>query len=483
MSETRTYPNYIDGEWVASDRLFENVNPADSDDMVGLFCKANQADVNMAAEAAREAFPAWAALAAPARGAYLYKVADILERNLDTLASEMTREEGKTLAEAKGETMRSINIFRYFAGEGSRMPGIQVPSERDRVFMYAVRRPLGVVAQINPWNFPSAIPAWKLAPALVAGNTVLVKPATLAPLCAWRLAEACHEAGVPKGVVNLICGSGGEVGEAMVSAEPVKAVSFTGSIPVGQALHARASERRLRIQLEMGGKNPTIVLADADIEKAVANTINAAMFSTGQKCTATSRVIVESSIHDEFLARVVTAAKNLKVGNGLHPGVQVGPAIDREQLATNASYCRLAAEEGAQLECGGHALADGEYAKGHFFQPTVFSGVAEDMRIAQEEVFGPVLGVLRAADFEDCMRIANKTEFGLSASIQTRDVSRIFEYVNRIEAGLITVNLPSAGVEYQLPFGGSKESSFGPKEQGPVALDFYTDYKTVYLGY
>ncbi len=483
MSEPRTYPNYIEGEWIRSDSRFENLNPADASDCVGLFCKANQADVNVAAQAAQRAFPAWSSLTGPARGAYLYRVADILERNLDSLARDMTREEGKTVPEAKGETMRSINIFRYFAGEGSRIPGIQVPSERDRVFMYAVRRPLGVVAQINPWNFPSAIPAWKLAPALIAGNTVLLKPATAAPLSAWRIVEACHEAGIPKGVVNLLCGSGGEVGDAMIHAEPVRAVSFTGSVPVGQALHARASERRIRIQLEMGGKNPTIVLADANLEKAVANTINAAMFSTGQKCTATSRVIVEDAIHDEFLARTVEAALALRVGDGLKPDVQVGPVIDRDQLDTNNRYCRIAESEGAKLECGGHVLADGEYANGFFFQPTVFSGVTEDMRIAQEEVFGPVLGVMRAADFEDCMRIANKTELGLSASIQTRDVSRIFEYVNRIEAGLITVNLPSAGVEYQLPFGGSKESSFGPKEQGPVALDFYTDYKTVYLGY
>ena len=483
MSEPKTYPNYIDGEWVTSDRTFEDLNPADTSDCVGIFCKANQADVNVAAQAAEDAFPAWAALTGPARGAYLYKVADILERNLDSLAREMTREEGKTLPEAIGETMRSINIFRYFGGEGSRIPGIQVPSERDRVFMYAVRRPLGVVAQISPWNFPSAIPAWKLAPALVAGNTVLVKPATAAPLSAWRIAEACHEAGIPKGVVNLICGSGGEVGDAMVHAEPVKAVSFTGSVPVGQLLHARASARRIRIQLEMGGKNPTIVLADADLEKAVANTINAAMFSTGQKCTATSRVIVEDAIHDEFLARTVEAARALRVGNGLEAGVQVGPAIDQDQLDTNDRYCRIAESEGAVLECGGQVLREGDFARGFFFAPTVFSGVREEMRIAKEEVFGPVLGVIRAANFEDCMRVANKTEFGLSASIQTRNVSRIFEYVNRIEAGLITVNLPSAGVEYQLPFGGSKESSFGPKEQGPVALDFYTDYKTVYLGY
>ncbi len=483
MADVKTFPNYINGEWVASERIFENFNPADAGDCVGVFCKGNRADVQAAAAAAQEAYPSWAAMNAPQRARYLFKVADILENNLDSLAREMTREEGKTLPEAAGETMRSVNIFRYFAGEGARMPGMLVPSERDRVFMYSVRRPLGVVAQINPWNFPSAIPAWKLAPALIAGNTVLVKPATAAPLSSWRIAEACHRAGIPRGVVNFICGSGGEVGEAMVDAEPVKAVSFTGSCAVGRALHAQASARRLRIQLEMGGKNPTIVLADADLPKAVGNTVNAAMFSTGQKCTATSRVIVEDGIYDEFVAALIDAVKALKVGNGLDKGVQIGPAIDRAQLDTNVRYCEIARNEGAQLACGGRVLDEGEYAKGFFFEPTVFTAVEEDMRIAQEEVFGPVLAVLRAADFDDAMRIANKIDFGLSASIQTQNVSRIFEYVNRIEAGLITVNLPSAGVEYQLPFGGTKESSFGPKEQGPAALDFYSDYKTIYLGY
>ncbi len=483
MSEVKTFPNYIAGEWAAAERTFENRNPADAGDCVGVFCKGNRADVAAAAAAAQEAYPSWAAMNAPQRGKYLFKVADMLESNLDSLAREMTREEGKTLPEAAGETMRSVNIFRYFAAEGSRMPGMLVPSERDRVFMYSVRRPLGVVAQINPWNFPSAIPAWKLAPALIAGNTVLVKPATAAPLSGWRIAEACHQAGIPRGVVNFICGSGGEVGEAMVNAGPVKAVSFTGSCAVGRALHAQASARRLRIQLEMGGKNPTIVLADADLQKAVGSTVNAAMFSTGQKCTATSRVIVEDGIYDEFVAALIDAVKALKVGNGLDKGVQIGPVIDRAQLETNAKYCEIAQNEGAKLACGGRVLDEGEYAKGFFFEPTVFTAVEEDMRIAQEEVFGPVLAVLRAADFDDAMRIANKIDFGLSASIQTQNVSRIFEYVNRIEAGLITVNLPSAGVEYQLPFGGTKESSFGPKEQGPAALDFYSDYKTIYLGY
>jgi aldehyde dehydrogenase (NAD+) len=349
--------------------------------------------------------------------------------------------------------------------------------------MYSIRKPLGVVGLVTPWNFPSAIPAWKLAPALIAGNTVILKPASTAPLSAWRIVEACHEAGMPKGVVNFVAGSGGELGEALVNAKPLKAISFTGSCAVGDWLHERASKRKLRIQLEMGGKNPTIVLADADLTAAIANTVNAAMFSTGQKCTATSRVIVEESIHDEFLKGVVEQTKALKVGNGLNDGIQIGPAIDKSQLETNARYCEIAQKEGAKLECGGKILKDGDYAKGYFFEPTVFSGVTENMRIAQEEVFGPVLAVMTAKDFAHAMKLANNIEFGLSASIQTNNVSRIFEYVQQIEAGLITVNLPSAGVEYQLPFGGTKGSSFGPKEQGPSALDFYSDWKTIYLKY
>jgi aldehyde dehydrogenase (NAD+) len=318
---------------------------------------------------------------------------------------------------------------------------------------------------------------------LIAGNTVVLKPASAAPLSGWRIVEACHQAGVPKGVVNLVAGSGGELGEALVNAKPLKAISFTGSCEVGDWLHERASKRKLRIQLEMGGKNPTIVLADADMKAAIANTVNAAMFSTGQKCTATSRVIVEESVYNEFVKGLVAQTKTLKVGNGLQDGVQIGPAIDKAQLETNARYCEIAQKEGAKLECGGRILTDGDFAKGYFFEPTVFTGVTEKMRIAQEEVFGPVLAVMKAKDFEDALRIANNIAFGLSASIQTNNVSRVFEYVQKIEAGLITVNLPSAGVEYQLPFGGTKGSSFGPKEQGPSALDFYSDWKTIYLKY
>ena len=308
-------------------------------------------------------------------------------------------------------------------------------------------------------------------------------PASAAPLSAWHLVEACHEVGVPKGVVNFVAGSGAELGEGLVGVEPLKAISFTGSCDVGNWLHARASERRLRIQLEMGGKNPTIILSDADLSSAVDNTINAAFASTGQKCTATSRVIVEDDIYESFVASLLEKTRALKVGNGLEPGIDIGPAIDQAQLDTNIRYVEIANQDGAKLELGGDRLTGGDYDRGYFFEPTVFTGVEEGMRIAQEEVFGPVLAVMRARNFEHAIDIANNVDFGLSASIQTTNVSRIFEYVQRIEAGLLTVNLPSAGVEYQLPFGGTKDSSFGPKEQGPAALDFYTDYKTVYLKY
>src|SRR5579864_4742240 len=316
-----TFANYIDGAWHPGP-TFENRNPANTDELVGLFTKGSPADVHAAAEAASRALPAWSALPAPARGNCLFKVAEILDRKFDQIASEMTREEGKTLPESKGEVRRSINIFRYFAGEGSRLPGLLVPSERERVHMFAIRKPIGVVGLVTPWNFPSAIPAWKMAPALICGNTVVVKPASAAPLSAWRIVEACHEAGIPKGVVNFVAGSGGELGKALVEAAPLKAVSFTGSCEVGRWLHEEASRRSLRIQLEMGGKNPTIVLADADFNAAVENTVNAAFFSTGQKCTATSRVIVEDKIYDRFVEALVERTKKLKVGDGMQAGVR-----------------------------------------------------------------------------------------------------------------------------------------------------------------
>src|SRR6476620_11773514 len=311
---TPTFANYINGEWVTRSEMFDNRNPANTVE-----------DVADAADAAAAALPGWSSMSGPARGNILYRAADILDRKFEQVAADMTREEGKTLPEAKGEVRRSINIFRYFAGEGSRMPGMLVPSERDRVHMFALRKPVGVVGLITPWNFPSAIPAWKLAPALIAGNTVIIKPASVAPLSAWRLVEACHEAGIPKGVVNFIAGSGGEIGNALVNAKPLKAISFTGSCEIGNWLHAEASKRRLRIQLEMGGKNPTIVLNDADFNTAVENTVNAAFFSTGQKCTATSRVIVEEGIYNKFIDAMVERTKKLKIGNGMDSGIDIGP--------------------------------------------------------------------------------------------------------------------------------------------------------------
>ena len=477
-----TFRNYINGEWVDGS-TFENRNPANTDEVVGLFVKGTAADVDRAADAAQAAFAKWSAMPGPARGAFLFKVADILEKKFDQLGEEMCREEGKTLPEAKGEVRRAINIFRYFGSEGSRLPGHLVPSERDRVHMFAIRKPIGVIGLITPWNFPIAIPAWKMAPALVCGNTIIVKPASVSPMSAWRIVEACHEAGIPAGVVNFIAGSGATIGAALVNAKPVKAISFTGSVEVGNWVHTEGSKRQLRLQLEMGGKNPTIVLADCDFNSAVENVVNASFFSTGQKCTATSRAIVEAPIYDKFVAALVERTKKLKVGNGMEAGIDIGPAVDEGQLETDLKYIAIGRKENGEPLCGGNRLTGGAYDKGYFIEPTIFADVKEGDTLATEEVFGPVLVVMKATDAADALRMANATEFGLSASIQTTNISRVFEFVYGCEAGLLTVNLPSAGVEYQLPFGGTKGSSFGPKEQGPAAMDFYSDYKTIYLKY
>ena len=480
------FSNYIDGQWVEGP-TFENRNPADTDELVGLFVAGTPRDIDAAAAAAQKALGPWSALPAPARGAYLFKAAEILDGRFESVAADMTREEGKTLPEAKGEVRRTINILRYFAGEGSRLNAVMVPSERERVQMWAQRKPVGVVGLITPWNFPSAIPAWKLAPALICGNTVVLKPASPAPLSAWRIVEAFHEAGLPKGVLNFVAGSG-EAGAALANAAPVRAISFTGSCAVGNRLHEAASKRRMRIQLEMGGKNPTVVLADCDFKAAVDNVVNAAFFSTGQKCTATSRAIVEEPIYSRFVDAVVQRASALKVGNGMNPGVDMGPAVSESQLQTNLEYISIGRKEAGEPLCGGERLTgrgpNGEdLSKGYYCAPTVFADVTPSMRIAQEEIFGPVLAMMRARDFGHAMELANATPLGLSASVQTTNVARVFEFVQQMEAGLLTVNLPSAGVEYQLPFGGTKDSSFGPKEQGPAALEFYSDYKTVYLKY
>ena len=481
----KVFKNYINGEWTESKsgKTFPNINPANTDETVGLFQSSTADDVNEACAAAANAQSAWAALPATKRGEHLFKAAELLEARLAQLGEEMTREEGKTLPEALGEVKRAINIFRYFGGEGSRQFTYQVPSERENVVCYTIRKPLGTVALITPWNFPSAIPAWKLAPALVAGNTVVLKPASLAPLSAYRLVEALHETGVPAGAINYVTGSGGSVGDALTSNKAINAVSFTGSTSVGNALYEKVAPRKIRIQLEMGGKNPTIVLADSDLDYAADTLINGAFFSTGQKCTACSRAIVERSIYEPLVEKLVEKTRQLKVGNGLEAGVQIGPAVDEAQLKTDLDYIEIAQREGAQLLCGGKRLTGNNYDKGFFIEPTIFSAVNCEMRIAQEEVFGPVLALMPADDFEEAMKLANDVRFGLSASIISKDLTRVHQFINQIEAGLITVNLPTAGVEYQLPFGGTKESSFGMREQGPQALDFYTETRTVYLKY
>jgi alpha-ketoglutaric semialdehyde dehydrogenase len=480
-----TFQNFIGGEWVGarSGATFENRNPADTSDLVGHFAKSDREDARQAIAVAQAAQPAWAAVPAPRRGEVLYRAANLLESRADSVAREMTREEGKTLPEARGEVNRAINILRYYGGEGARLGGQHVPSERPGVFIQTRRRPLGVVGLITPWNFPIAIPAWKAAPALIAGNAVVLKPSDLAPLCAVRLVEVLGEAGLVPGALNLVTGPGSKVGAEIVENPAVRAVSFTGSEATGSGIAVEAAKRRARVQLEMGGKNPTVVLADADIPDAVNVVVNAAFFSTGQRCTATSRVIVEAGIADRFTAALAARARTLKVGNGLEPGIEVGPSIDERQLATVLDYVQIGASEGARVVCGGERLTAGAHARGFFSSPAVLTDVEAGMRVAQEEIFGPVLAVQVAENLDHAIELANGVRYGLSAGVCTTSLRSAYEFVNRIEVGLAMVNLPSAGVEYHVPFGGSKASSMGMREQGPVAVDFYSEIQTAYFKY
>ena len=371
----KRFDNYIDGQWTSGSKTFENRNPANTDEVVGVFIAGDPSEVEAAASAAEAAFPAWSQLAGPARGNYLFKAADILDRRFEQIAADMTREEGKTLPEAKGEVRRSINIFRYFAGEGSRMPGMLVPSERDRVHMFAIRKPIGVVGLVTPWNFPSAIPAWKLAPALICGNTVVLKPASAAPLSAWRIVEALHEAGAAEGRGQFRRRLRRRTRAGAGECEAAERRLVHRICEIGNWLHGEASKRRLRIQLEMGGKNPTIVLADADFKSAVENVVNAAFFSTGQKCTATSRAIVEDAIYDRFVEALVERTRKLKVGDGMQPGIEIGPCVDQEQMETELRYIEIGSKEAGAPVVGGRRLTGGAYDKGYFVEPTVFADV------------------------------------------------------------------------------------------------------------
>lgn len=476
-----TFQNYIRGEWQPAARreVYENHNPADRRDVIGFFAASTPEDVASACEAAAEALPAWRALAAPERGQYLAKAADVLQSRLEEVAQALTREEGKTLAEARGETARAVAILRYYAGEGLRPVGEVIPSFGARSFLFTTRVPLGVCVLITPWNFPIAVPAWKIAPALVYGNTVVFKPASLTPHTAVLLAQVFDEAGIPEGVFNLVTGSGALIGESLVCHPEVRGVSFTGSNSVGKRIAALAVERGVRYQLEMGGKNPILIAPDADLEQAVELTVRGAMLSCGQKCTATSRAIVCAPLVEAFTERVIRRVASLKQGPGTDESCFLGPVVSEEQRQKILEYIRVGQEEGARLLIGGGVPEGPQFAHGYYVQPTVFGDVSPKMRIAQEEIFGPVLAILPAKDLDEAIAIANDVRFGLSASLVTRNLNAALTYVDRIEAGLVRVNGETAGVEPQAPFGGMKESSSYSREQGRAAIEFFTQVKTV----
>ncbi len=478
----KTYPNYIDGQWLSSrsGTTFDDINPADARDIVGKFPASGPADAEEAIAAAERALPDWTALSAPDRGKYLLKAADILERRADEVAAALTRDEGKTLAEARGETLRAVLIFRYYGMDAYHATGDVIPSTSAGTLMFTRRVPVGIVVLVTPWNFPIAIPVWKLAPAVAYGNTVVLKPSSLAPLTAHLVAEVLHEANLPPGVVNLIHGPGGPISETLVS-PPVKAVSFTGSSEVGRGLAMRAAEFGIKYQLEMGGKNPAIVLPDANLDQAVDLTTSGAFRSAGEKCTATSRAIVVGPIIGEFTKRLVEKTKKLKLGPGTDPEAYLGPVITKSAQERILAHIELGKKEGARLLFGGGVPKGEPFDRGFYVEPTVFGDVRPEMKLAQEEIFGPVLAIIGVETFDEAIAIANGTRYGLSASIFTRDLDRVLEYADRIEAGLVRVNGETAGVEPQAPFGGFKGSSSFSREQGRAAIDFFTQIKTVYF--
>ncbi len=482
----RNYTNFIAGEWVAakSGQTFKNSNPADTRELVAEYPLSGKEDAAAAIAAAKAAFPGWAATTPPARGRILSKTSQILEARKAELAELLTREEGKTLAEATGEVQRAADIFRFFGGLSYTLGGSTIPHDLPGNLLFTRREPLGVVALITPWNFPIAIPAWKLAPALVAGNAVVIKPASQAPALTLEIAKALAEAGLPKGVLNVVIGEGRAVGGELATNPAVAALSFTGSYGVGNQIYLQLAQRMARAQMEMGGKNPTIVLADADLDLAARLVAIAGFGLTGQACTATSRVIVEKSVADAFAAKLVEKARALVVGNGLKQGVTMGPAVSEAQLTDNLNYVQIAQNEGASLLYGGARLTDGELAHGYFMQPTVLGNVKPAARIACEEVFGPVVGIIPVENFDEALTVANSVDVGLSASIVTRDLKKAMTYAERIEAGVVKINQISTGLALQAPFGGVKKSSTDSfKEQGPGAIEFYSKLKTVYLDY
>lgn len=484
-TETATLcKNYINGQWVESksQKIVERRNPANTGDLVARIPLATRQETKEAIIAARAAYPAWRETPAPSRGNILFKAVRIMQEQKEELARLLTREEGKALKDSLGEVQRAINIMEFMAGEARRLTGETLPSELPKNFSYTIRQPLGVVGIITPWNFPVAIPVWKIAPALVCGNTVVFKPATLTPLTAMRLAEIFEQAGLPAGVLNLVMGSGKETGDELVQNPHVHGLSFTGSNEVGSQLYATGALGMKKCQCEMGGKNPIIILADADLNLAMESALLGAFASTGQRCTATSRVIIEDKVADEWVAMLVERAKKFSVGDGLAPGIEMGPSVDEHQMNTVLHYIEIGKKEG-ELKCGGERLTGPRYDKGWFVAPTVFDHVRADSTIAQDEIFGPVLSVIRVKNFGEALEAANSVRFGLTSSIYTADANKIFEFIDKIETGMAHVNSPTVGGEAHVPFGGTKGTSVGPKEVGHSALDFYTDLKIVYIDY
>lgn len=473
-----TFQNLIAGQWVPGAAVTLNRNPSDTTDVIGEYAQADADQVHAAIAAARKAFPAWAHGSIQERSNVLDRAGNELIARKDEIGRLLSREEGKTLAEGIGEVVRAGNIFKFFAGEVLRLSGEKVPSVRPGVDVEVTREPLGVIGIITPWNFPIAIPAWKIAPALAYGNTVVMKPAELVPGCAWVLADVLQRAGLPAGVFNLVMGRGGIVGEAIVGSGDVDAITFTGSAETGRSIAAKAVARMAKVQVEMGGKNPLVILDDADLPTAVNCAIQGAFFSTGQRCTASSRLIVTRGVHDRFLDAMKAAMAALKVDDALTDGTQIGPVVDASQLATNLQYIDIGAREGAALLYGGEQLHRPK--PGHYLAPALFSGATNGMRIAREEIFGPVACVIQAGDYEEALSIANDTEFGLCAGIVTGSLKHAAHFKRHAEAGMVMVNLPTAGVDYHVPFGGRKGSSYGAREQGRYAAEFFTTVKTSY---
>ena len=480
-----TYRNFINGKWVESNssRTIVNINPANTDDILGTVRQATRDEARAAVEAAVESFSSWRATPAPTRGRIVARAARLMAEHKEELAEILTREEGKTIAESRGELQRSINVAEFCAGESRRMNGETIQSELPLNFAYTIKQPLGVVACVTPWNFPVAIPVWKIAPALVAGNTVVFKPATLTPATAVRIVELLEEAGVPAGVLNLVLGSGSDAGDEIINHPAVKAVSFTGSNPVGIRLYEQVSRRGAKVQCEMGGKNPVLIMEDADLDLAVESTAQGAFGSSGQRCTATSRAVVVNEVAEEFVERIAARAKSMRIGAGGEPATEMGPSVDESQFKTVLRYIDIGREDGATLVCGGSRATGNGLDKGYFVHPTVFDHVTPDMRIAREEIFGPVLSVLRVKNFDEAMQAANDCEYGLSSAIFTNDAARIFRFVDEIETGMTHINSPTTGGEAHIPFGGVKGTGIGDREQGSTALDFYTELKVVYVDY